>query len=105
MVKSAALVLEEPIIPHFTNLCLPRPTWVRNQFHGELGHFDMEKTLDKLKDLYWFPKMRKFVKKYVKFCLECAYNKIPGGKNQGNEAFPVFYRLSQNLTNLSTPSI
>lgn len=51
--------------------------------HDELGHFGVEKTLDKLKDLYWFPKMRKFVKKYVQSCLECSYHKIPGGKKQG----------------------
>ncbi|KAG6439402.1 hypothetical protein O3G_MSEX000741 [Manduca sexta] len=48
-----------------------------------MGHFGVEKTLDKLKDLYWFPKMRKFVKKYVESCLECAYHKVPSGKRQG----------------------
>ncbi|KAL0832340.1 hypothetical protein ABMA28_001773 [Loxostege sticticalis] len=51
--------------------------------HDELGHFGLEKTLDKLKDLYWFPKMRKFVKKYVQSCLECSYHKVPAGKRQG----------------------
>ncbi|KAL0902831.1 hypothetical protein ABMA27_000613 [Loxostege sticticalis] len=51
--------------------------------HDELGHFGVDKTLDKLKSLYWFPKMTKFVKKYVSSCLECSYHKIPTGKRQG----------------------
>ncbi|XP_028177583.1 uncharacterized protein LOC114365243 [Ostrinia furnacalis] len=51
--------------------------------HDELGHFGVDKTLDKLKSLYWFPKMTKFVKKYVQSCLECSYHKIPAGKRQG----------------------
>lgn len=51
--------------------------------HDELGHFGVDKTLDKLKSMYWFPKMNKFVKKYVQSCLECCYHKVPSGKRQG----------------------
>lgn len=29
--------------------------------HDEMGHFSVEKTLDKLKEAYWFPKMRQYV--------------------------------------------
>ncbi|KAL0810525.1 hypothetical protein ABMA28_010646 [Loxostege sticticalis] len=43
----------------------------------------LKKCHDKLKSLYWFPKMTKFVKKYVSSCLECSYHKIPTGKRQG----------------------
>lgn len=51
--------------------------------HDDLGHFGFDKTLDKLKSLYWFPKMNKFAKKYVQSCLECSYHKVPPGKRQG----------------------
>lgn len=51
--------------------------------HDDLGHFGMDKTLDKLKSSYWFPKMRKFVKKYVQSCLDCSYHKAPSGKKEG----------------------
>ncbi|KAG7309482.1 hypothetical protein JYU34_005450 [Plutella xylostella] len=51
--------------------------------HDELGHFGVDKTLDKIKSLYWFPKMNKFVKKYVQSCLECSYHKLPTGHKEG----------------------
>lgn len=51
--------------------------------HDEIGHFGFEKTLERIKNHYWFPRMRKFTKKYVTACLECAHNKIPSGKKQG----------------------
>ncbi|CAG9122295.1 unnamed protein product [Plutella xylostella] len=43
--------------------------------HDEIGHFSVEKTLERIKKTYWFAKMSKFVKKYVQACLECAYSK------------------------------
>lgn len=43
--------------------------------HDEIGHFGVEKTLERIKKSYWFPKMSKFVKKYVQACIECAYAK------------------------------
>lgn len=51
--------------------------------HDHIGHFGFEKTLERIKEHYWFSKMRKFVKKYVNSCLECAHNKIPAGKKEG----------------------
>lgn len=51
--------------------------------HDEIGHFGFDKTLDLIKSKYWFPKMRKFIKKYVHSCLECAHTKIPSGKRAG----------------------
>lgn len=51
--------------------------------HDDIGHFGVEKTLDRIRALYWFPKMRTFVKKYVTSCLECAHHKMPGGAKQG----------------------
>lgn len=49
--------------------------------HDAIGHLGVEKTLERIKKTYWFPKMAKFVKKYVGACIECAYSK----KNQANK--------------------
>ncbi|CAG9134612.1 unnamed protein product [Plutella xylostella] len=51
--------------------------------HDEAGHFSTEKTLEKIRNDYWFPKMNRFVKKYVEACINCAYNKEMSGKKTG----------------------
>lgn len=56
---------------------------VVKQNHDDIGHFSLDKTLEKVKATYWFPKMSTFIKKYVKSCLECAYAKSSGGKKPG----------------------
>ncbi|KAL0882020.1 hypothetical protein ABMA27_001769 [Loxostege sticticalis] len=56
--------------------------------HDDVGHFGFEKTLSRIKESYWFPKLRRFVKKYVSACLECAYHKAQGGPRTG-ELHPI----------------
>ncbi|CAB3241848.1 unnamed protein product [Arctia plantaginis] len=51
--------------------------------HDDVGHYGYEKTLERIRQHYWFGKMRRFVKKYVSACLECAHHKAPGGKREG----------------------
>ncbi|CAB3247216.1 unnamed protein product [Arctia plantaginis] len=51
--------------------------------HDDVGHYGYEKTLEGIRQHYWFGKMRRFVKKYVSACLECAHHKAPGGKREG----------------------
>jgi hypothetical protein len=51
--------------------------------HDEIGHFGVEKTLERIKKNYWFPGMTRFVKKYVNACLECAYGKKYSGAREG----------------------
>lgn len=51
--------------------------------HDEAGHFSLEKTLEKISADYWFPKMKRFIKKYVASCINCAYNKEMSGKKTG----------------------
>ncbi|CAB3256531.1 unnamed protein product [Arctia plantaginis] len=51
--------------------------------HDEVGHFGFEKTLNRIRGIFWFPKMRRFNKKYVSACLECAHHKAPGGPKEG----------------------
>lgn len=43
----------------------------------------IEKTLDKVKQTYWFPHMANFDKKYVGSCIPCGYAKQPIGKKEG----------------------
>lgn len=56
--------------------------------HDDVGHFGYEKTLERIKKHYWFGRMRRFVKKYVSACLECAHHKAPGGRREG-ELHPI----------------
>lgn len=51
--------------------------------HDEFGHFSTEKTLNKLLECYWFPKMRQYVEKYIASCVKCLYHKVPKGKQEG----------------------
>lgn len=51
--------------------------------HDEAGHFSVDKTLEKISADYWFPKMNRFIKKYVTSCINCAYNKESAGKKTG----------------------
>lgn len=51
--------------------------------HDDVGHFGFEKTLSRLKASFWFPKMRRFTKKYVLACLQCAHHKAPSGQKEG----------------------
>lgn len=56
--------------------------------HDDVGHCGFERTLQRIKNHYWFKKMRRFVKKYVSSCLEYAHHKMPGGKREG-ELHPI----------------
>lgn len=56
---------------------------ILKQNHDDIGHFAIDKTLERIKATFWFAKMRKFVKKYIDSCLECAYSKSAGGKKPG----------------------
>lgn len=52
-------------------------------FHDGIGHLSTDKTLSAISKLYWFPGMRRYVKKFISCCLPCLYNKQPGGKQPG----------------------
>jgi transposase InsO family protein len=46
--------------------------------HDDIGHFGFDKTLHRIQQSFWFPKMRRFIKKYVRACIECAHHKDSG---------------------------
>lgn len=57
--------------------------------HDDVGHLGYAKTVDKIKNQYWFPKLRRFVKKYVASCIECAYNKDSSSRQKTGHLFPI----------------
>ena len=52
-------------------------------YHDENSHVGYEKTLDKVAQRYWFPRLRNFVKKYVEHCITCTVAKRHAGPKQG----------------------
>ncbi|CAK1589624.1 unnamed protein product [Parnassius mnemosyne] len=73
------------IVDNSIRWVVPRPVrWqVLRMNHDEVGHFGFDKTISRLQGMFWFPKMRRFTKKYVTSCLECAHHKAPGGRKEG----------------------
>ncbi|CAD7081714.1 unnamed protein product [Hermetia illucens] len=68
---------------------VPNPVrWrVVRSHHDDVGHPGCEKTLARLRDYFWFPMMRRYVKSYLASCVECCFNKIPTGKREGKMYF------------------
>lgn len=56
--------------------------------HDDVGHFAVDKTVERIKSKYWFPRLRKIVAKYIKNCLNCIYYKNIHGKKPG-KLFPI----------------
>lgn len=50
--------------------------------HDDMEHFAQEKTLIRLCENYWFPRMRKYVEKYISCCIPYLYAKRNPGKNE-----------------------
>lgn len=48
--------------------------------HDDVGHFAVDKTVERIKSKFWFPRLKKTVSKYIKNCLNCIYNKSIHGK-------------------------
>lgn len=52
------------------------------RFHDELKHLGWEKTLNKIREYFWFPNMTSCVRTYIDKCLPCKVNKKPSGARQ-----------------------
>ncbi|VEN49603.1 unnamed protein product, partial [Callosobruchus maculatus] len=66
--------------------------------HDDVGHFAFDKTLDRIKKTYWFPKMNRFIRKYIASCLPCLYHKERGGKKHGYlHSIPKYARPHHTL--------
>ncbi|XP_036322131.1 uncharacterized protein LOC118736139 [Rhagoletis pomonella] len=51
--------------------------------HEKVKHLGVEKTIEETQKYFWFPRMRNFVKSFIKTCIECAYNKQLSGRKEG----------------------
>lgn len=58
------------------------------KFHDKIGHVGLKRCDELIKSDYWFPKMTRFIKKYVNSCFSCAYSKGEYGKPSG-ELHPI----------------
>lgn len=52
-------------------------------YHDENCHVGVDKTLNKIREIFWFPGMSTFVKKYLSHCLVCIKRKGHCGPKQG----------------------
>lgn len=52
-------------------------------YHDENCHVGYDKTLNKLKEHFWFPSIAAFTKKYISHCLICTSRKGHSGPKQG----------------------
>ena len=51
--------------------------------HDDIGHVGIDKVVDNINRVYWFPKLREKVKKYIANCLKCVEFSPTSGKREG----------------------
>ncbi|CAK1587953.1 unnamed protein product [Parnassius mnemosyne] len=61
---------------------------ILQKYHDHIGHPGFDRVEKLIKSAYWFPKMTKFIRKYIKSCLQCAYGKSGYGRREG-ELHPI----------------
>lgn len=73
--------------------CLVVPRGARWQIcranHDDVGHLGIAKTTERIQKLFWFPKLRRFVQKYVKSCIQCAYNNDNASRHKTGLLHPI----------------
>ena len=52
--------------------------------HEKYGHVGIEKCMQQIKKLYWFPHMKEKLNKFIRNCLKCIYYSGPTRKNERN---------------------
>lgn len=58
------------------------------KYHDQIGHPGFDRCDKTIKDKFWFAGMTRFIRKYLKSCLQCAYGKSNYGRSQG-ELYPI----------------
>lgn len=53
------------------------------KLHDQIGHPGFEKCENSIKAQFWFPKMTRFIRKYINSCLQCAFGKGNHGRLEG----------------------
>uniref|UniRef100_A0A2S2QN58 RNA-directed DNA polymerase n=1 Tax=Sipha flava TaxID=143950 RepID=A0A2S2QN58_9HEMI len=54
------------------------------RFHDLSGHFSVDRTVDKIMECYYFPRMRRYVRLHIQCCPECVLTKVPRGRQPGS---------------------
>lgn len=49
------------------------------KFHDQMGHFAVDRTVDKILEQYYFPAMRRYVRYHINCCPECVLTKVSRG--------------------------
>ncbi|XP_062531826.1 uncharacterized protein LOC134201318 [Bombyx mori] len=77
-------MLTDPILGIHKPIVVPKSLqWsLINSFHVTLQHPGWEKTLQKLRETYWFDKMNSAVRRFVDNCVICRTSKGPSGSIQ-----------------------
>lgn len=77
-------MLTDPILGIHKPIVVPKSfQWsLINSFHVTLQHPGWEKTLQKLRETYWFDKMNSAVRRFVDHCVICRTSKGPSGSIQ-----------------------
>lgn len=75
---------------HGDRFVIPRLSkWsLLQKYHDEIGHLGFDKCEKTIKTHFWFPKMTRFIRKYINACLHCAFAKGNYGKPEG-ELHPI----------------
>lgn len=53
-------------------------------FHDLAGHFSVERTIAKIREKYYFPRIRRYFRIHIKCCLECVLTKVPRDRKPGD---------------------
>ena len=56
--------------------------------HEKIGHMGVDKTVNQIKNNYFFPKLRQKVNNYIKNCTTCIFYS-PGDKSNTRNLFPI----------------
>ena len=62
------------------------------------GHFSLDRTYNKIKNLYWWPKMKLSIFKHIKSCLSCQQYNISRQKKHG-QLRPISPVVRKNMAN------
>ena len=58
------------------------------KFHDFSTHFGVDKVYARMREYYYFPKMRTYIRRYIAQYIECIMSKLPSGKAAG-ELHPI----------------
>lgn len=58
------------------------------KLHDQIGHPGFDRCEASIKAQFWFPKMTRFIRKYINSCLQCAFGKGNYGRLEG-ELHPI----------------